>query len=87
MDVCRREFGLTLLAGLAARGYALIPRPKLLVLVLLEQMGADSLIPIEPRFGPGGFRRLLANGAFFPDCHRRHWRVAVAARNRGRHLV
>jgi hypothetical protein len=68
MDVCRREFGLTLLAGLATRGYALTPRPKLLVLVLLEQMGADSLMPLEPRFGPGGFRRLMANGAFFPDC-------------------
>ncbi len=68
MDVCRREFGLTLLAGLAAPGLAVVPRPKLLVLVLLEQMGADSLIPLEPRFGVGGFRRLIGNGAFFPDC-------------------
>ena len=48
--------------------YSRPPRPKFLVLVLLEQICGDSLENAAPQFVPGGFRRLLEKGAYFPDC-------------------
>ncbi len=68
MDICRRTFGAGLLASLSGVGLAAINRPKLFVLVVLEQFGADMLSPILPVLTPGGFRRLLDRGAYFPDC-------------------
>ena len=68
MDICRREFGLCALAGLAGRAFAQRPRPKLFILVLLEQLRSDAVESLAPRFGPGGFRRLQEKGAWFPDC-------------------
>src|SRR5579862_6247860 len=41
MDICRREFGACILAGLTSRLLALPPRPKLLVLVVIEQLRPD----------------------------------------------
>lgn len=52
-------------------------RPKLLVLVLLEQFRPEALDGLAPQFGPGGFRRLLDKGAFFPDC--RHLAASFSA--------
>ena len=45
---------------------ALPPRPKLYVLVLLDQFRPDYLdsAPLTP----GGFRHLMEKGAYFPDC-------------------
>ncbi|MGD0871002.1 MAG: alkaline phosphatase family protein [Bryobacteraceae bacterium] len=69
MGICRREFGACMLGGLAARWLpAASPRTRLIVLVLAENMRADSLDPGNPQFAPGGFRRLLEKGAWFPDC-------------------
>ncbi len=68
MDICRREFGLCALAGLAGRAFAQPPRPKLFVLLLLEELRGDAVQSLAPRFGPGGFRRLQEQGAWFPDC-------------------
>ncbi len=68
MDICRRTFGAALVSCLGARRLAAISRPKLLVLVIVEQLSADSLNPLLPVIGPGGFRRLLDRGAHFPDC-------------------
>ena len=68
MDICRREFGLGVLAGVAGRVFAQAPRPKLFVLVVLEQLRSDAVESLTPRFGPGGFRRLQEKGAGFPDC-------------------
>ncbi len=68
MSICRREFGLALLAGLAAPAFGIGPRSKLLVLVLLEQLRGDAIANSGGYFGPGGFRRLAAKSAFFPDC-------------------
>ncbi len=53
---------------MASRLLALPSRPKLLVLVLLEQLRGDSLIAALPQCSAGGFRRLLEKGAFFRDC-------------------
>src|SRR5664279_2662361 len=69
MGICRRHFNLSLLAGASAgllKG--LSPRPKLLVLVVLEQMRQDYLDSVAGQFGQGGLRRILLNGAHFPDC-------------------
>jgi hypothetical protein len=68
MGICRRKFAACLSAGLAAGAYALKPRPKLLVLVVLEQLRQDSFDSLSPQFSSGGLRRLLSKGAHFPDC-------------------
>src|SRR5215469_12309441 len=68
MDICRRKFGVCILAGLAGRALALPPRPKLLILVVLEQFRPDYLDSLWDRLRPGGFRRLIESGTYFPDC-------------------
>src|SRR5579872_4341472 len=69
MDICRRQFGLLTLSALAARsGRSLVPRPKLLVLVVLGQFRSDVLAGIYPQLSAGGIRRLMEKGAFFYDC-------------------
>jgi hypothetical protein len=68
MGICRREFGACLLGGLAARWLpAASPRTRLTVLVLVENLRADSLDAGNPQLAAGGFRRLLEKGAWFPD--------------------
>jgi hypothetical protein len=57
-----------MLGSLAARALAAPARPKLLVLVVLEQFRPDYLDSVWPALGPGGFRRLIEKGAYFPDC-------------------
>ncbi len=69
MEIYRREFTLGILAGASAPVVrALSPGPKLLVLVLLEQLRQDHLDVVFSQFGPNGLRRILSKGAHFPDC-------------------
>jgi hypothetical protein len=68
MAIRRREFGACLMAGLAGRAMALAPRPKLLVLVIVEQFRPDYLDSISRQLSTGGFKRFLQHGACFPDC-------------------
>src|SRR5437773_1917067 len=69
MGICRRDFAKCLVAGLAPEIIrAAIARPKLLVLVLLEQIRADAIDGLLPQIGANGFRKLLYQGAHFPDC-------------------
>jgi hypothetical protein len=68
MGICRREFGAVLLAGMAGRLLALPPRQKLYVLVLLDQFRPDYFDSTGFALAPGGFRRLMEKGAYFPDC-------------------
>src|SRR5207253_731415 len=44
-------------------------RVRLAVLVVFDQLRADYLTRWDNLFGSGGFRRLKAEGAWFPDCH------------------
>ncbi|HLK70296.1 MAG TPA: alkaline phosphatase family protein [Bryobacteraceae bacterium] len=53
---------------MAGRVLALPPRPKLFVLLLLDQFRPDYLDTTGFPLAPGGFRRLMKDGAFFPDC-------------------
>lgn len=68
MGICRREFVACTLAGLAGSLQALTVRPKLVVLVVLDQFRADYLDAPGMPLGTGGFRRLMEKGAYYPDC-------------------
>ena len=68
MGICRREFAGGLLAGLAARCLTGAARPKLLVILVLEQFRPDYVDSLMPQMGAGGFRKLLDKSAWFPDC-------------------
>jgi hypothetical protein len=47
-------------------------QPNLVVIISLDQFRADYLERFRPHFGPGGFNRLLDQGANFTECHYRH---------------
>src|SRR6185436_5567855 len=59
----------TLAGSLGAASLAAIPpRPKLFVLLVAEQFRSDYLTRFASLLAPGGFRRLMDEGAFLPDC-------------------
>ena len=65
----RRRFAGCIAGSLAAgRLLAIPPRPKLFVLVLAEQFRSDYLSRFSALFAPGGFRRLMEEGSYLPDC-------------------
>ena len=43
-------------------------RPKLVVVVVIDQFRTDFLDRFRNRFGPGGFNRLMREGAYFSEC-------------------
>lgn len=47
--------------------------PRLIVVVAVDQLGRDLVERFAPLFPPGGFRRLLENGADYTSCHHRHF--------------
>jgi len=73
-EITRRTFGRTL-GGLALAGGARLSAlpywPKLTVLIVLDQFRPDYLEAVSDRLVAGGLRRLLDNGAWFPDCRHR----------------
>src|SRR5579863_1455890 len=76
VHISRRLFGGCLVGGWASRLSA-ASRPKVLLLIVLEQFRPDYLETLGSRLTPGGFRRLLEKGAQFPDC--RHLASAFSA--------
>ena len=56
------------LAG-ACFGSAYNARPKLVVIVVIDQFRGDYLERYRDQFGEGGFRLLLDHGADFTDCN------------------
>lgn len=44
-------------------------RPRLVVLVVFDQLRGDFIERWAPHFGKGGFRRLQTEGAWFQNCH------------------
>lgn len=44
-------------------------RPKLVVVIVIDQLRADLLERNRTSFGTGGFRLLMERGAYFTDCH------------------
>jgi len=63
----------SLLAGLldasAARAQAYTAQPKLVVIVVIDQFRGDYLQRFRSEFKGRGFRLLLDEGAWFPDCY------------------
>ncbi len=51
---------------------AALDRPRLTVVISIDQMRADYLARFRPYFGAGGFKRLLEGGADFQNCHYSH---------------
>src|SRR5262245_25402184 len=45
------------------------PRPKLIVLLVIDQFRGDIVQRLQPQMESGGFRLLTEHGAFFTDCH------------------
>ena len=45
------------------------PRPRLVVLVVIDQLRGDYLERWKDLFAVGGFRRLQKNGVWFQNCH------------------
>src|SRR5262249_7252979 len=45
------------------------PGPRLVVLVVFDQLRGDFLTRWQSLFGKGGFNRLAHEGAWFQDCH------------------
>jgi hypothetical protein len=44
-------------------------RPKLIVLLVIDQFRGDILHRLQPQMEPGGFRLLTEHGAFYTDCY------------------
>src|SRR5881394_438826 len=44
-------------------------RPKLVVVIVIDQFRGDYLERFRDQFGEGGFRLLLDRGAYFTDCN------------------
>lgn len=63
--------GAALLLPAAARGRT-ADRPRLVVVVIVDQFPANFLDRFAPLFGKGGFERLLAGGAVFRDFRHGH---------------
>ena len=55
--------------ALPARAQAYSARPKLVVLIVIDQFRADYLMRYRSQLSPRGFRLLLDDGAWFPDCY------------------
>ena len=52
-----------------ARTVDLTGKPKLVVLVVFDQMRGDYIKKWQPLFGEGGFKRLQTEGAWYANCH------------------
>src|SRR6266496_205486 len=44
-------------------------RPKLIVIIVIDQFRGDYLERYRDQFGEGGFRLFLDHGAYFSDCN------------------
>jgi len=68
MEISRRRFGACALGAFASRAWSAPTRPKLTVLVIVEQLRSDALDAAWPQFGAGGFKRLAEKGAWYTGC-------------------
>jgi hypothetical protein len=70
MLVSRRRFATLTAVGLSGIRAVLAarPRPKLIVILIAEEFRSDYLDLFGNFLGAGGLRRLMDEGAFFPEC-------------------
>lgn len=78
-----RSAALIVCAALLAPSFAMASaynaRPKLVVIVIVDQLGAAMLERHREAFGPNGFRFLLDRGAYFSDCRYDYLNLRTAA--------
>ncbi len=60
------------------RAMAADPKPKLMVLVVVDQLRGDMPEKYYDRFGPGGFKLLMDRGARYTNAHYRHGNTITA---------
>src|SRR5437763_540165 len=60
---------LVLLLSLPAFSSAYNGRPKLIVVIVIDQFRGDYLERYRDQFGDSGFRLLTDHGAYFPNCN------------------
>jgi predicted AlkP superfamily pyrophosphatase or phosphodiesterase len=60
---------LPLIFVLSALGSAYNARPKLIVVIVIDQFRGDYLERYRDQFGEGGFRLFLDHGAYFSNCN------------------
>lgn len=53
----------------SASGSVKSPRPKLAVILVFDQLRGDYLERWKDHYGEGGLKRLMADGAWFTNCH------------------
>lgn len=78
--VVRICLALALVTGLAAPAFpsAYNARPKLVVVITIDQFRGDYLERYRDQFGEGGFRLLLDHGAYFANCNYNHANTSTA---------
>lgn len=78
MKTASRRLLAALLVFILCASYGVIPaaqasaynaRPKLVVVIIIDQFRGDYLERYRDQFVPGGFRLLLDRGAYFPECY------------------
>ncbi|MEE8177570.1 MAG: alkaline phosphatase family protein, partial [Acidobacteriota bacterium] len=52
--------------------------PRLVVIIVIDQLRSDYLTRFRSRFGPGGFNRLLREGSVFANCQYGYAATATA---------
>ena len=52
-------------------------RPKLVVIIVIDQFRYDYLVRFRQQFGPDGFKGLMSTGACFADCRYHHANTAT----------
>src|SRR5262249_44771344 len=68
-EFSRRKFVSTLTGAAGTKlASALPPRPRLFILLIAEQFRSDYLTRFSDLLVPGGFRRLMEEGSYWPDC-------------------
>src|SRR5947208_3352001 len=58
-----------LLASMLAQASVYNARPKLIVIIIIDQFRGDYMERYSDQFGAGGFRMFLDHGAVFTDCN------------------
>src|ERR1700757_5026934 len=78
--LCSLVLIFALAGGLAPRANASAydAHPKLVVILVVDQLREDYLQRYRADFKPKGFRLFLDHGAYFPDCYYRYSNLLTA---------
>lgn len=71
LELMTVALGFSVLLSATPAGGSVAPaeRPKLVVILMVDQFRADYLERFRDRFGKDGFQRLLREGAYFSSCY------------------